>query len=210
MEGVRVRMKKNRKIIIIGILVIIVIAFIIFVISNNRNKDSREEITETSLDISQVFEIEDIQKSQYKIKKAKDVEISSKYLTGTENYELDASVNFEDSIGRMYYVRESYSNLNIYQTEYKIDEYENISAQVEGIVEGFESKCKIYLGIEDSEKGKEELSGESTTKAAIPLGESIYYKGREYRTVYKFEDKTYSINFYKRDKVIVCELVSEK
>ena len=62
----------------------------------------------------------------------------------------------------------------------------------------------------EQEKGKEELSGESKSKAAIPLGESIYYENREYRKNYDVEEKQYDINFYKKDKAIVCELVWER
>ena len=205
-------MNKKRIITISAIVIIVVISIICICIItvSDREKDGNSQVKTETLDISQVFELKDIQKSKYKIEKIKDIKISSKYLTGTETYELKANVDFQDDIGKMYYVRESYSNLNIYQTEYKIDEYENISSQVEGIIENFETKCKSYLGIEESEKGREELSGESTTKAAIPLGESIYYENREYRKNYDVEEKQYDINFYKKDKAIVCELVWER
>ena len=203
----------KKRIIIISAIVIIGVIFgicICIIKTSNQEKYGNSQVKTETLDISQVFELKDIQKSKYKIEKIKDIKISSKYLTGTETYELKANVDFQDDIGKMYYVRESYSNLNIYQTEYKIDEYENISSQVEGIIENFETKCKSYLGIEESEKGREELSGESTTKAAIPLGESIYYENREYRKNYDVEEKQYDINFYKKDKAIVCELVWER
>ena len=203
----------KKRIIIISAIVIIGVIFgisICIIKKSNQEKYGNSQVKTETLDISQVFELKDIQKSKYKIEKIKDIKISSKYLTGTETYELKANVDFQDDIGKMYYVRESYSNLNNYQTEYKIDEYENISSQVEGIIENFETKCKSYLGIEESEKGREELSGESTTKAAIPLGESIYYENREYRKNYDVEEKQYDINFYKKDKAIVCELVWER
>ena len=205
-------MNKKRIITISAIVIIVVISIICICIIkvSDREKDGNSQVKTETLDISQVFELEDIQKSKYEIEKINDIKISSKYLIGTETYELKANVDFQDDIGKMYYVRESYSNLNIYQTEYKIDEYENISSQVEGIIENFETKCKSYLGIEESEKGREELSGESTTKAAIPLGESIYYENREYRKNYDVEEKQYDINFYKKDKAIVCELVWER
>ena len=203
----------KKRIITISAIVIIGVIFgisICIIKKSNQEKYGNSQVKTETLDISQVFELEDIQKSKYKIEKIKDIKISSKYLTGTETYELKANVDFQDDIGQMYYVRESYSNLNIYQTEYKIDEYENISSQVEGIIENFEIKCKNYLGIDEQEKGKEELSGESKSKAAIPLGESIYYENKEYRKTYNAEDKQYDINFWKRDNVIMCELVLEK
>ena len=203
----------KKRIIRISAIVIIGVIFgicICIIKTSNQEKYGNSQVKTETLDISQVFELEDIQKSKYEIEKIKDIKISSKYLTGTENYELKANVDFQDDIGKMYYVRESYSNLNIYQTEYKIDEYENISSQVEGIIENFEIKCKSYLGIDGKEKEREELSGESTTKASIPLGESIYYENREYRKNYDVEEKQYDINFYKKDKAIVCELVWER
>ena len=205
-------MNKKRIITISAIVIIVVISIICICIItvSDREKDGNSQVKTETLDISQVFELEDIQKSKYEIEKINDIKISSKYLIGTETYELKANVDFQDDIGKMYYVRESYSNLNIYQTEYKIDEYENISSQVEGIIENFEIKCKNYLGIDEQEKGKEELSGESKSKAAIPLGESIYYENREYRKNYDVEEKQYDINFYKKDKAIVCELVWER
>ena len=205
-------MNKKRIITISAIVIIVVISIICICIIkvSDREKDGNSQVKTETLDISQVFELEDIQKSKYEIEKINDIKISSKYLIGTETYELKANVDFQDDIGKMYYVRESYSNLNIYQTEYKIDEYENISSQVEGIIENFEIKCKNYLGIDEQEKGKEELSGESKSKAAIPLGESIYYENKEYRKTYDAEDKQYDINFWKRDNVIMCELVLEK
>ena len=203
----------KKRIIIISAIVIIGVIFgisICIIKKSNQEKYGNSQVKTETLDISQVFELEDIQKSKYEIEKINDIKISSKYLIGTETYELKANVDFQDDIGKMYYVRESYSNLNIYQTEYKIDEYENISSQVEGIIENFEIKCKNYLGIDEQEKGKEELSGESKSKAAIPLGESIYYENKEYRKTYDAEDKQYDINFWKRDNVIMCELVLEK
>lgn len=203
-------MNKKRIIIISAIVIIVIISGICIIKASNQGKEEKTQIKTETLDISQVFELENIQKSKYEIEKVQDIKISSKYLTGTETYELKANVDFQDDIGKMYYVRESYSNLNIYQTEYKIDEYENISSQVEGIIENFEIKCKSYLGIDGKEKEREELSGESTTKASIPLGESIYYENKEYRKTYDAEDKQYDINFWKRDNVIMCELVLEK
>ena len=203
----------KKRIIRISAIVIIGVIFgicICIIKTSNQEKYGNSQVKTETLDISQVFELEDIQKSKYEIEKIKDIKISSKYLTGTENYELKANVDFQDDIGKMYYVRESYSNLNIYQMQYKIDEYENISSQVEGIIQNFEIKCKNYLGIDEQERGREELSGESKSKATIPLGESIYYEQREYRKSYDVEDKQYDINFYKKDKAIVCELVWER
>ncbi len=203
-------MEKKKKIIIIGIIIaIILVAFIIFLLTNKLNKQENNKTEITVLDISQVFDIDDIEKSKYEIEKAKDIQIASKYIVGSNVYQLDANVEFIEDTGKMFYVRESYNKLNIYQEEQKIDEYDNVNSQVEGIIENFESKCKSYLGIDAEEKGREVLSGESTTKGAIPIGESIYYENREYSKSYDLDGKTYEMNFYKKDTGIVCELVSE-
>ena len=203
-------MEKKKKIIIIGIIIAITLVAFITVLLLNRQEDN-ESVSKTEptiLDISQVFEIDDIEKSKYEIEKTKDIQISSKYIVGSNIYRLNANVEFMEDTGKMFYVRENYNKLNIYQEEQKIDEYDNVNSQVEGIIENFESKCKSYLGI-DEEKGKEEISGESTTKGAIPIGESIYYENREYSKSYDLDEKTYEMNFYKKDTEIVCELVYE-
>ena len=202
-------MEKKKKIIIIGIIIaIILVTFIIFLLTNKINKQENNKTETTVLDISQVFEIDDIEKSKYEIEKTKDIQIASKYIVGSNIYRLNADVEFMADTGKMFYVRERYNKLNIYQEEQKIDEYDNVNSQVEEIIENFESKCKSYLGI-DVEKGKEEISGESTTKGAIPIGESIYYENREYSKSYDLDEKTYEINFYKKGTGIVCELVYE-
>lgn len=202
-------MEKKKKIIIIGIIIaIILVTFIIFLLTNKINKQENNKTETTVLDISQVFEIDDIEKSKYEIEKTKDIQIASKYIVGSNIYRLNADVEFMADTGKMFYVRERYNKLNIYQEEQKIDEYDNVNSQVEEIIENFESKCKSYLGI-DEEKGKEEISGESTTKGAIPIGETIYYENREYSKSYDLDEKTYEINFYKKGTGIVCELVYE-
>ena len=204
-------MEKKKKIIIIGIIIEIIIVAVITVVLLNKQKNnnsiSKTEIT--VLDISQVFEIDDIEKSKYEIEKVKDIQMSSKYIVGSNTYRLNANVEFIEDTGKMIYVRENYNKLNIYQEEQKIDEYDNVNSQVEGIIENFESKCKNYLGINEEEKGKEELLGESTTKGAIPIGESIYYENREYSKSYELNEKTYEMNFYKKGTKIICELVYE-
>lgn len=204
-------MEKKKKIIIIGIIIEIIIVAVITVVLLNKQKNnnsiSKTEIT--VLDISQVFEIDDIEKSKYEIEKVKDIQMSSKYIVGSNTYRLNANVEFIEDTGKMIYVRENYNKLNIYQEEQKIDEYDNVNSQVEGIIENFENKCKSYLGINEEEKGREALSGESRSKGAIPIGESIYYENREYSKSYELNEKTYEMNFYKKGTKIICELVYE-
>ena len=193
----------NKKVIIILSIIFIIILGLI--IANNNQKEELTDIPE--VDISQVFDIQDVSKSKYEIEKKKEIEISYEYLTGKGSYELLANVEFTGKTGKMYYIREYYESMNVYKTEYKIDEYEAISSQVEGIILDFEGKCKSYLGIDYEEKGSEELRGESITQSKIPLGESIYYENRLYVKTYSMEEKTYEMNFYKKDNKIICELV---
>ena len=73
-------MEKKKKIIIIGIIIAITLVAFITVLLLNRQEDN-ESVSKTEptiLDISQVFEIDDIEKSKYEIEKTKDIQISSK------------------------------------------------------------------------------------------------------------------------------------
>ena len=111
-------MEKKKKIVIGIIIAIILIAFIIFLLTNKQEKDKSVSKTETTvIDISQVFDIDDIEKSKYEIEKAKDIQISPKYIVGSNIYKLNANVEFMEDTGKMFYVRESYNKLNIYQEE---------------------------------------------------------------------------------------------
>ena len=197
----------NKKIIIIGVSILVVVIIILSIIVVRGKKETTPQYQ--IFDIYQVFELKDIDKSEYEIERSKEEEFATKYIARTNVYRLNGNVDFMDKTGKMIYIRESYCKVNIFQTEYDIDKYENISMQVEGIIENFESKCKSYLGIDEEEKGKEVLSGESTTKGGIPIGESIYYENREYSKSYELEEKTYEMNFYKKGTEIVCELVYE-
>lgn len=206
-------MDKNKKIligaIIITIIVISLVAIITFITKSQKREESKTKVL-TTLDISQVFEIENIEKSKYEIEKIDNIQIAPKYLSGTNSYELKANVKFMETTGKMVYIREEYSNLNIYQTEYKIDQYESINSQVEGIIEEFERMCKNYFGIDQDEKAKnEELYGESSSKNEIPLGENIYYKNRLYSKTYELNEKEYDINFYRNGEKIICEFVRQ-
>lgn len=194
----------NKKVIIIGVSILVVFIIILSIIL-------RKGKTETTLqyqlfDIYQVFEIEDIEESQYKIEKNKEEEISTKYTTGKNVYELNGNVDFIDKTGKMIYVRESYCKVNIFQTEYNIDKYENINMQVEGIINNFEDMCKTYLQLDNETKPLTEmLYGEDTSKVQRPLGESIYFENRLYSKTYIKENKEYNINFYRKDDKIICE-----
>lgn len=202
---------KKQKIIILVIIAIIIVGLIVILINKNKSENKSEKTsTIETLDISQVFEIENIEKSKYEITKSKNKEIATKYIVNEEIYELKANIEFMDMLGKMIYVREDYEKVNIYQTEYKLDKYENTNSQVEQIIEEFEGMCKSYLNVEEQEKAQSEsLYGEASQKEKIPLGESIYYDNRLYSKTYEMEEKTYDINFYRSGEKIICEFVYE-
>ena len=202
---------KKQKIIILVIIAIIIVGLIVILINKNKSENKSEKTsTIETLDISQVFEIENIEKSKYEITKSKNKEIATKYIVNEEIYELEANIEFMDMLGKMIYVREDYEKVNIYQTEYKLDKYENTNSQVEQIIEEFEGMCKSYLNVEEQEKAQSEsLYGEASQKEKIPLGESIYYDNRLYSKTYEMEEKTYDINFYRSGEKIICEFVYE-
>lgn len=206
-------MDKNKKILILLIILAVIIIGLILIFTN-KNQSKKEEATTIekteTVDISAVLEIEDIEKSKYKTTKNKNTEIASKYLVNENIYELNANVEFLDTVGRMLYVREDYEKINVYQTEYKIDKYESINSQVEEIIMKFEEMCKNYLNIsEDDKKATEILYGEASQKEEIPLGESIYNDNRLYSKTYEKEEKTYDINFYRNGEKVICEFVYE-
>ena len=203
--------KKKKILILLIIIAIVVIGLIVMFINKSRSKKEETTIEKTeTLDISAVLEIEDIEKSKYEKTKNKNTEIASKYLVNDNIYELNANVEFMDTVGRMVYVRENYEKINVYQTEYKLDKYENINSQVEEIIMRFEEMCKSYLNIgEDDKIVSETLYGEASQKEEIPLGESIYNDNRLYSKTYEKEEKTYDINFYRNGEKIICEFVYE-
>ena len=208
-------MDKNKKIIIISIAVIVVIILGIVVI--NLNKEETEgESNQTVVNISEVFDIEDIEKSNKEIIKNKEVEISDKYtVLDSSKYELQSKVQFDETEGKMIYVREEWNNLNIYQTMYKINKYNDTTIQIRNYMEEFERMCTGYLGIQMDEELEGNLYGESTRKLPIPIEESIYLEERLYSKTYRVEDelesktKYYDINFYKSGENLVAEFVKD-
>ena len=203
---------KKQKVILLVVIAIIIIGLIAILINKNGNKSEKSSAIEKieTLDILQVFEIENIEKSKYEKSKNKNREIASKYIVNENLYELKANIEFMGTVGKMIYVREDYEKINVYQTEYKLDKYENINSQVEQIIDEFERMCRSHLNVKEQEKAKSEnLYGEASQKEEIPLGESIYYDNRLYSKTYEVEEKTYDINFYRNGEKIICEFVYE-
>ena len=200
--------KKQKTILIIGILVLIAIIVTIIIVNKSKKVESKTELVK-AIDIAQAIDIENIdtlEKDQIK-----DVQVASKYITGKETYKLKARVNLDDISGDMIYVRENDEKLNIFQTTYKINKYENINMQIQQDMNEFERMCTEYIGVDMDIEKEGTLYGESTSKGMIPVEESIYDEERLYSKTYtvKKEDseETYDINFYKKDNNLITEFV---
>ena len=200
--------EKKKKIIIgasiAGIVLLLVI--LIVVISNNKKIEGNIETLET-VDLSELINIENIESLPYEIGETKE-EISSKYITGRNKYEVKANVQAGETEGKMIYVRGNYDKLNIYKTEYTLNKYEDKTTKVRNIMQEFEMLCEGYMEVTDEEyKETEQLYGESSADFELPIEESIYTEGRLYSKTYKSEENEYDINFYKQDNKIICEFV---
>ena len=204
----------KKKIILISTLIIVGIFIISLIIGLNSKKQEDKNILTKSetVELSQVFEIDDIEKSKYEVVENKEIEVASKYLTSSNIFELNANVKFDEDIGRMIYIREDYEKVNIYQEEHELNKYEDKNIRIEEIMTEFEQKCEMYLNVNEDTEVREQLYGESTAKGKIPVVESIYDENRLYSKTYTIEDeidgpKKYDINFYRSDEKIICEFV---
>lgn len=208
----------NKKIkITIGIILAIILITIITIVNKKDEKTNNEIKQEVStVTLSEVIDIQNIDTSSYKTEKNTKLEIASKYTIGKNIYELENNVKLEEDLtGKMIYVRETNTELNIFQTQYGIDEEDNIDMQITQIMEEFKRACESYINVELEESTSEELYGESTEEHEIPLSESIYYEKRLYSETYKIkkdellseETKTYDMNFYRTGNELTCELV---
>ena len=200
--------EKKKKIIIgasiAGIVLLLVI--LIVAISNNKKIEGNIETLENA-DLSELINTEDIESLSYEIEETKE-QISSKYITGRDKYEVKANVQAGETKGKMIYVRGNYDKLNIYKTEYTLNKYEDKTTKVRNIMQEFEMLCEGYMEVTDEEyKETEQLYGESSADFELPIEESIYSDGRLYSKTYKSEENEYDINFYKQDNKIICEFV---
>ena len=201
---------KKKKIIIVSIIIAIILILVITLILFNRNENTEPEQLQTIELTIELLDVENIESLEYKLEETKE-EISSKYVTGRNKYEIKANVKAGESTevikGKMIYVRGNYDNLNIYKTEYKINKYEDKITQVSNILQQFEMICEEYIGPMDEYEETEQLYGESNAKFELPLEESIYNEERLYSKTYKSDEKEYNINYYKTGENITCELV---
>ena len=199
----------NKKKIIIGASIagiLLLLVILIVVISNNKKAEENTETLE-NVDLSELINVDDIESLSYETEETKE-EISSKYITGKETYEVKANAQAGETEGKMIYVRGNYDKLNIYKTEYTLNKYEDKTTKVRSIMQEFEMICEGYMEITDEEyKETEQLYGESSADFELPVEESIYNEGRLYSKTYKNEDSEYDINFYRQDNKIICEFV---
>lgn len=198
--------EKKKKIIteasIAGILLLLVI--LIIAISNNNQETENAETLQT-IDLSEVMNIEDIETLPYKIEETEE-EISSKYISGRNKYEVKANVQLGETEGKMIYVR-STENINVYKTEYTLDKYGDKYTEISGIIQTFEDNCKSYMVIDETYTETDMLYGESSADFELPIEESIYNEEKLYSKTYKSKENTYDINFYRQDNKIICEFV---
>ena len=202
--------EKKKKIIIgasiAGIVLLLVI--LIVVISNNKKAEENTEALE-NVNLSELMDVENIENLQYATEETKK-EISSKYITERNKYEVKANVQAGETEGKMIYVRGNYDKLNIYKTEYMLNKYEDKTTKVTSILQEFEMICEGYMEVTDEEyKETEQLYGESSVDFDLPIEESIYNEGRLYSKTYKNEECEYDINFYRQDDKIICEFVKK-
>ena len=198
-------MSDKKKKIIIGAAIIIAIILIIAIIIFSRGTNESETETLENVELSELLEVEDIENLGYKTERTEE-EISSKYITGRDKYEVKVNVQAGETEGKMIYAR-GVENINIYKVEYKLNKYEDKNIEVSNIIQEFEMVCEGYMGLLDEYEQTEQLYGESSAQFELPLEESIYNEGRLYSKTYKDEEKEYDINFYRSNESIICEFV---
>lgn len=222
---------KNKKIIIIISIIILIIVTILGIVINKKSSSKKISSNNNTkvLDLSTVFETENI--SELDTEQTKDAIVSKKYSVGSNTYKLNAKVKFNDMDGEMIFLRETYNTANIFQTKYRIDTIDSITTQVGRYMQEFEQECTSYMGINPEEKAySETLYGEDTEEAPIPLEESIFNENRLYSLTYKVDEnrgikedeikqdeldsrenisdsRKYDINFYRNGDYLVCEFV---
>ena len=195
---------KRKKVIIIAIVIILIVVLLLFMVQKDNEQEEIQTIELSNL--LNIENIEDIKKLGYETEETKE-EISSKYITGRNKYEVKANVQAGEVEGKIIYARGT-QNLNIYKTEYTLNKYEDKTTKVSNIMQEFEMICEGYMEVTEGEYEKtEQLYGESSADFELPIEESIYNEGRLYSKTYKNEENEYDINFYKQDNKIICEFV---
>ena len=152
-------MYKNKKYILIGISILIILILIVSItVAIKNNKKSKTKVEELeSYNLNEVIDIENIENTKYKTEKIKSSEkVSPNYIIGDKSYKLNGNVKLGEKEGKMYFIREEHNKINLYKEKYRIDKYDSIATQVEGIINNFEENIKSYIGIEYNKKAKYE------------------------------------------------------
>ena len=224
---------KDKKKKIISIIAAIVALIVIYAIIINVRVDKELKKKQADalpvVELSELFEIDDINKvDKVKIEKTSDIKVASKYVVGSNSYKAKADVQLEGRKGSLYFLRDGYSKMNIYQTKYGIDELGSISSQVSRYMEEFKMNCTMLIGAGlEEDNYTENLYNKDDSDKDIPLEESIYNNNRLYSISYKIDEgtglednttnsdvteqntdvKKYDINFYRDGSYLMCELV---
>ena len=194
----------NKKLILCLIIILILIIFAFCFRYFIRSDDDKNSVSDNKIyDLFEVFDlinIEEISKLKCKDK------VSKKYDFGSNSFVVNGDIRLGEELGKVYFIRDN-KKYNLYVQKYRIDKYDSIGMQVEGIIEKFEEEVKSYLGIFEEKPKYEIIEGNSETKYQVPLGEKIYNQDKLYCKTYEVQGKEYEMNFYKENEELVCELV---
>lgn len=200
----------NKKIYItIAIIIAVLLMFIIILKINSKNRNNTAVLT--SIDFSEVFELEDIKNKKYDIKKANNEKIAIKY-NAVETYILNANVELNGRKGKMIYVRDINNKMNIYQTKYRIDDLDYANG-INKYIANFLENASTIIGIDQLQIEDGIIFGEENKPQY--LEESIYTDKKLYTFHHEEQNgstdnqdkKKYDINFYMNENYLMCEIV---
>ncbi len=209
-------MKKKSIIIIILLLCIISIFALIKVIKYNEN----------GVDLNKVFDIQNIEESEFETYRSKSEGIATIYnslLTNNEGKELivlKQKVSLDGTTGKMLYARDNtYKNqLNVYQVKYNVKDFHEVNEKIEQFIK----MSRKFLNIADDTKSKNNLYNVQEREDNTSAGEYIYSYGAICSNVFEYQDDNkgqnnesentqtddkYNINFYMERESLICELV---
>ncbi len=205
---------KNKKLYItLAIIVAIALIIIIVVKVKNKNNQINAEPILPTINISEVFELDDIKNTKYEIKKSNNEQIAKKYIV-SEKYVLNSNVELNNRKGKMIYVRDANSKMNIYQTKYRIDDLDYTNGINKYLTEFLDNTSNL-TGSEILQISDGAIWGEE--KKPLYLEESIYKDKKLYTFQYEEksentdaqDNKKYDINFYMDGNYLMCELVEK-
>jgi hypothetical protein len=227
---------KNKKVIAIIAIILIVIAIIAIAKKKNSSVTILTFNPKETVDMYQVFEVEDIANSEVELIQTSDTEVATKYRVGENTYLVNANVEFNEREGKVIYLRDGYNDANIYQTTYRIDKNSNVTELINKRMQTFIEACTSYMGAGfDEDSYTETIYGTGSTEEEMPLEEIIYSENRLYNRRYTISDeiempeelseyeddaelydtlkkdlsneREFDINFYMSGDYLVCEFV---